>query len=580
MPSGFLLTEGFILNNQFLINLLKDKYNKLLYGLTLTYINDMGIKKQIKLFKYHKDNNNSIVIQLPRKVYYTLSQNNIISDKNIEIRFPINKITIPPYPKLFDYQNVAVEYLMDKVFTEANAKKGLGSCVLEMGAGLGKTRTMAGLISKLGMKTLYIVPTLYLVKQTIEDLTLAFESHKINIAHITTKTLQKECDIGVIVVNTAIKVPLDYIKKYSFIIYDELQCYCSPTFSNIFWRTYSLYNIGITATATHRIDKFDDIYKIHLSQFIKAKDIPNFNTDNYKWTGNAQIIQYTGPNEYTGLEYDDFGKVNVHKIKTKLFQDPYRLKLICFHIKELLKDPKNDIFIFCEYKNYLNSIKMVLENNKINCDIDCDIDSTEDSVEDSPEESPEELSDDNEKSYENSIDDDIAENDPNELNENNKLVNTIIDTQVSTPVSAPVLTLVSAPVSAPVSAVASVSTTNNTIQVKNDKAELLVGGIKDADIAIVKRSRVTLTTYAYSEKGISIPSKNCIVLASSKKTGFIQILGRIFRRGGDVSIPRIVIDIYDTKVGFYWRHLLNRKTAYREYNLDINQKKINYEIIE
>jgi hypothetical protein len=54
-----------------------------------------------------------------------------------------------------------------------------------------------------------------------------------------------------------------------------------------------------------------------------------------------------------------------------------------------------------------------------------------------------------------------------------------------------------------------------------------------------------LTTYGYSRRGVSIVEMTAIVLATPRRNGLNQILGRITRRGSDESILRLVVDIKD-----------------------------------
>jgi len=61
------------------------------------------------------------------------------------------------------------------------------------------------------------------------------------------------------------------------------------------------------------------------------------------------------------------------------------------------------------------------------------------------------------------------------------------------------------------------------------------------------RARIVLTTYGYSRRGVSMKQMTACVLATPQKSGFNQIYGRIFRRGSDESIVRVIVDVVDMK---------------------------------
>lgn len=78
-----------------------------------------------------------------------------------------------------------------------------------------------------------------------------------------------------------------------------------------------------------------------------------------------------------------------------------------------------------------------------------------------------------------------------------------------------------------------------------------VGGTKRADIRrITETCRVYLTTYGYSSAGVSVNSMTAIILATPRKSGMTQVVGRICRRNGDPQIRRRIVDIVDAGTVF------------------------------
>jgi len=77
--------------------------------------------------------------------------------------------------------------------------------------------------------------------------------------------------------------------------------------------------------------------------------------------------------------------------------------------------------------------------------------------------------------------------------------------------------------------------------------EILQGGVTAETLERAKNARIVLTTYGYSRRGVSIRAMTAIVLATPRKNGMRQIIGRILRRGSDETIIRQVIDIIDSR---------------------------------
>lgn len=100
----------------------------------------------------------------------------------------------------------------------------------------------------------------------------------------------------------------------------------------------------------------------------------------------------------------------------------------------------------------------------------------------------------------------------------------------------------------------------------------LVAMTGGADVDTIKKAqgaaRIILTTYGYSSTGISITKMNALVIASPRRNGYIQILGRIMRKGGDTGQTRQVIDIIDENCPVK-KQYNGRKRAYDFYGFSI-----------
>lgn len=93
---------------------------------------------------------------------------------------------------------------------------------------------------------------------------------------------------------------------------------------------------------------------------------------------------------------------------------------------------------------------------------------------------------------------------------------------------------------------------------------VLRGGVRSEYLEQVRKkgARVVLTTYGYSRRGVSLPRMTAIVLASPRRNGLMQILGRITRKGDDMTIVRQVVDIVDVNT-MYRGQFYDRKEAYK-----------------
>jgi hypothetical protein len=104
---------------------------------------------------------------------------------------------------------------------------------------------------------------------------------------------------------------------------------------------------------------------------------------------------------------------------------------------------------------------------------------------------------------------------------------------------------------------------------------ILRGGSTHADLTTAKKCRIVLTTFGFSRRGISLVDMNCIILATSRRSGSKQILGRIMRRGSDEKIIRQVVDIVDCRTCLK-NQILDRVSVYKERDYEITSREIKY----
>jgi hypothetical protein len=106
---------------------------------------------------------------------------------------------------------------------------------------------------------------------------------------------------------------------------------------------------------------------------------------------------------------------------------------------------------------------------------------------------------------------------------------------------------------------------------------VLYGNSSDDDIVTAKtNSNIIFTTYAYSSTGVSINRMTALILATSRRSKSIQIIGRIFRLDDDLNhLHRHIIDIIDNK-SVLKNQVYERMKAYKDRECIIEKKEINY----
>jgi len=99
-----------------------------------------------------------------------------------------------------------------------------------------------------------------------------------------------------------------------------------------------------------------------------------------------------------------------------------------------------------------------------------------------------------------------------------------------------------------------------------EKTKILMGGSKLEDIKYAKKhSRVIMSTYPWGNTGMSIPKLTTIILSTPFRHGAKQTIGRIYRKGGNSDIVRIINDIVDVRVSLR-SQFVTRKKFYKTLN--------------
>jgi len=114
--------------------------------------------------------------------------------------------------------------------------------------------------------------------------------------------------------------------------------------------------------------------------------------------------------------------------------------------------------------------------------------------------------------------------------------------------------------------------------IPEDKEQIkdIMGGSSNADVqSAVDNSRIILTTYQYGSKGMSIGKMTRGIQLTPRRHGMKQVTGRLTRADGDVTIPRIWVDVRDCNTSLVSQKR-ERNADYIEKGFEIEEEKISY----
>ena len=445
---------GFCINYELLQNSIgKNGIQMIKKSCTITTLGHNGVVKKISCFDIKNIDNTQYLI-VPKFIGIKLYEKKII-----DYTYNLENITDTIFEScliLNPNQRLVCDHIT-KIFLPCSIKS---SCIIQSDPGTGKTYIAAGMIKILKKKTMFVVPNVYLLKQTVEVMKSLFPTSVVGCYYGLEKT---DGDIIVSVINSALHY--DNYKSIGFIILDEVHGYCSKTMSNIFNVVNSSYILGITATPNNRLDGFDKMLKWYIGDIVISKNIIGYNHDDTTFTTRVIQVNFNGLPKYTENVVSSTGTISVPHMITMIQSDPDRNNLIVRHATDLYLQGKN-VFVFSDRRDHFHNLATLLKNT-------------------------------------------------------------------NTPFEAPELDIIK-----------------------------LMGGSTSQNIEDAKTyGRLILTTYQYSSTGVSIVKMNSIILATPRRNGLEQIIGRIYRLSGDQNIERVIIDIVDNrtclKSQFY-----NRKKIY------------------
>lgn len=522
---GFLTQKGFAIPMATMRARLGARMPALLKKLTITHHQKVGPPLVARMYTMGELAGVPCIF-IPRTLCTLMSR--IMTIRNY---LPAEVLAAYPDVDVYENQRVIIDYLMP-IFSPERREAGTATCILNLRPGMGKTFVAAGLISRLGLRTLYIVPKRPLMVQTVKDLRGCLVG-----ANVGAYGEKDDHDVTVIVINSACARDPAFFAGYSFVVLDEVHMYCSGARREIFRIASARCMIGMSGTTEDRTDCFDPIAHKELAGagpdgdttnaanptngVIRAENIPEFTYDDVVFDCHARIIRYNGPPDHThNLTHESTGRIFTHYMHNQFIDDPYRLRLA---VNELiaLYDWRDDsqspprlhnIYVFAEEIDILRKAQAAFkaelaarrrEDIIIGLDLPADIAGH------------------------------IADN--------------------IEPATTGALGLMSSP------------------------TRMFTGGLADAQIAdIVATARVLFSTYGYAGTGVSVPKMTAIMFLTPRMAAMKQIIPRVLRRGSDLTIPRVCVDFVDNKTALK-KQLVARRAAYDFYGFKVVEVRVGYE---
>ena len=175
---AWITNGGFIVPLKTIKAVLGDKYTAFIKKHTITTIQKRGKLMDTKICKMYKFEkvNGVLCLFLPRKTGELLTTQRLLRSKLM--RSEVVRINAPMTGELFPNQITICNYLMQEIFSTEKLARGFAGCTLDLRPGMGKTFTAGGMISFLGLRTLYIAPRVPVAIQASGDLKGLFGNNR------------------------------------------------------------------------------------------------------------------------------------------------------------------------------------------------------------------------------------------------------------------------------------------------------------------------------------------------------------------------------------------------------------------
>ena len=431
---------------------------------------------------------------------------------------------------LYEYQEAAVAYICEGDITSDRPR----DLYLQMDTGLGKTRVGCAVIARRGEPGLIVVPTEAIAFQWLDELAESYpglrgaiyrnedERRATAAAAVGRACRAAACaathDVVVVIVNTFREKTPAFLEGFGVVVLDEAHELQSAHNSRALWLAQTRLVVGLSATPLERPDGLDRYTVLHLGTPVRPADIPGGAVTTVNFRGEVRMVEYAGRagdpacETVTGVG----GTMSAVLTIGRVLSDAARLRMVALEVRRLLNAheewPAEEV-ARCGLGP--RPAAAVTDRHPLG-----------------------EL-----RRHGVCVFAELREALPALRDELELMLGGDIVYAPELDAAPPAADMPAPPAAQAIS--------------------ILRGGVaRDAvGNARALRAHVVLTTYGFSRRGISLPDMTALVLASPRRHGSTQTLGRILRRGSDESILRVVVDIVDVCTGLRGQ-AADRKRAY------------------
>jgi superfamily II DNA or RNA helicase len=226
--------------------------------------------------------------------------------------------------------------------------------IISLDTGLGKTVVALFLISVLKKKTLILVHAEFLLEQWKTRIEQYLSGARVGIIR-QERQENENVDISIGMIQTIIgrDYPKDFFKSYGLTLIDECHHISSKTFSSVFYKVQTRYNIGLSATP-ERKDGLSKVFYWFLGPLLISVK---------RETGKPSIEFVM--NDTTGYleEFNRLGKVNSPAMITNLTKEKKRNELIIELIKKFTSQGRKILVLSDRREHCELLLKETLFNN-------------------------------------------------------------------------------------------------------------------------------------------------------------------------------------------------------------------------
>ena len=438
---------------------------------------------------------------------------------------------------LYEYQEAAVAYICEGNITSAQPR----DLYLQMDTGLGKTRVGCAVIARRGEPGLIVVPTEAIAFQWLDELAESYpglrgaiyrnedERRATAAAAVGRACRAAACaathDVVVVIVNTFREKTPAFLEGFGVVVLDEAHELQSAHNSRALWLAQTALVVGLSATPLERPDGLDRYTVLHLGTPVRPADIPGGAVTTVNFRGEVRMVEYAGKTGDPCCETVTGPTGTMSAVLTigRVLSDAARRRMVALEVRRLLNAheewPAEEV-ARCGLGP--RPAAAVTDRHPLG-----------------------EL-----RRHGVFVFAELREALPALRDELEQVLGPgiVVAPELDLPATG-ALPTGALPTVDPAPAAQAIS--------------ILRGGVaRDAvGNARALRAHVVLTTYGFSRRGISLPDMTALVLASPRRHGSTQTLGRILRRGSDESILRVVVDIVDVCTGLRGQSA-DRKRAY------------------